>query len=281
MKTIELSNGMLMPSIGFGTISQFEIQVENNVCFALQNGYRLIDTANRYTNEKSVGRGIKKSGIYRKDIFIETKLAPTFYEIDDALDKTLKRLDVEYIDLMLLHHPLNNYIAGYKLMEKAFKEGKIKALGLSNFSVEQIQKILDICEIKPVVMQMECHPYYIAEDVKEFCDVHGITLQSWYPLGHGHHDLLNENLLESLANQYHKTNSQVILRWHIQMGFCPVPGSKSECHILENIEIYDFELTDDEMNQIATLNKHQPIYQATEQSKHMLATTIPDVDGEK
>lgn len=281
MDKIQLSNGMKMPSIGFGTIGQFGKQIEDNVCFAIQNGYRLIDTANRYTNEKSVGRGIKKSGLARKEIFIETKLAPTFYELDDAIDKTLERLGVEYVDLMLLHHPLNNYIQGYKNMEKAYKEGKIKALGLSNFSVEQIQEILNICEIKPVVMQVECHPYYPAEKVRDFCSQNGITLQSWYPLGHGNSGLLNEALLKTLANKYHKSVGQIILRWHTQMGFSAVPGSKSENHILENIDLFDFSLTDEEMVQIETLNKHQPLYQSTEKSRHMLATIIPDVEGEE
>lgn len=281
MKTIQLSNGMKMPCIGYGTIGQSGKQIENNVAFALQNGYRLIDTANRYVNEKSVGRGIQKSQVKREDIFIETKLAPTFYETSDAIDKTLERLNVEYIDLMLLHHPLNNYIAGYKLLEKAYKEGKIKALGLSNFSIEQIQEILDICEVKPVVMQVECHPYYPAEKVRDFCQQNGITLQSWYPLGHGNSDLLNDELFKSLATRYHKTTSQIILKWHTQMGFGAVPGSRNHDHILDNINLFDFTLTDEDMKQIAKLNKHQPFYQATEKSRHMLASTIPDVDHEE
>lgn len=281
MEYITLSNGMKMPCIGYGTIGQSGKQIEDNVSFALQNGYRLIDTANRYTNEKSVGRGIKKSKVDRKEIFIETKLAPTFYETSDAIDKTLERLDVEYIDLMLLHHPLNNYIAGYQLLEKAYKEGKIKALGLSNFNISQIQEILDICEIKPVVIQVECHPYYPAEEVKDFCLKNGITLQSWYPLGHGNNDLLNNELFKSLATQYNKTTSQIILKWHAQMGFGAVPGSKNKNHILDNIDIFDFYLTYEEMNQIAKLNKHQPFYQSTDESRRMLATTIPDVDNEQ
>ena len=281
MKTIELSNGMLMPSIGLGTINQFSEQIENNVAFAIQNGYRLIDTANRYTNEKSVGRGIKKSEISRNEIFIETKLAPTFYETKDAIDKTLERLGVDYVDLMLLHHPLNNYIVGYQMMEKAYQEGKIKALGLSNFSIEQIQEILDHCTIKPVVMQVECHPYYPADKVRDFCNQNGITLQSWFPLGHGDSGLLNEELFKKLAAKYHKTTSQIILKWHTQMGFSAVPGSRNENHILENIDLFDFDLTAQEMSEIEKLNKHQPFYQVTQESQHKLSTTIPDVDGEK
>lgn len=278
---MKLSNGKDIPAIGFGTIGQSGQQIEDHVAYAIENGYRLIDTANRYVNEKSVGRGIKKSKIARQDICIETKLAPTFYEKADAIDQTLERLGVDYVDIMLLHHPLNNYIAGYQLMEKAYHEGKIKALGLSNFSIEQIQDVLDICQVRPVIMQLECHPYYPAEKVREFCKEQGMTLQSWYPLGHGNQQLLNEELLKNLANRYHKTVGQIILRWHVQMGFGAVPGSKSKNHILENIDIFDFTLADDEMKQIASLNKHQPFYQVTEKSKHILVTTIPDVEGEK
>lgn len=281
MEEFKLSNGLMMPVIGFGTIKQFGTQIEDNVCFALKNGYRLIDTANRYTNEKSVGREIKKSGLKREEVFIETKLAPTFYEKEDAIDQTLKRLGVDYIDLMLLHHPLNNYISGYKLMEKAYKEGKIKSLGLSNFSIDQIQEILDQCEIKPVVMQIEAHPYYLPEDVKDFCEKNGIRLQAWFPLGHGDSGLFKEPLFKELALKYHKSVSEIILRWHIQVGICPMPGSKSHEHILENVDLFDFELTDDEMKQIEKLNKHEPFYHPTEKSRHMLATTIPDVEGEE
>lgn len=281
MEVFKLENGINMPVIGFGTIKQFGTQIEDNVSFALKNGYRLIDTANRYTNEKSVGRGIKKSGLKREEVFIETKLAPTFYEKEDAVDQTLERLGVDYIDLMLLHHPLNDYIAGYKLMEKAYQEGKIKSLGLSNFSINEIKEILEVCTVKPVVMQIEAHPYYIDEKVKEFCEENGIRLQAWFPLGHGNSDLLSEPLFKELALKYHKSVSQIILRWHIQMGICPMPGSKSSEHILENIDLFDFELTDDEMKQIEKLNKHEPFYHATKESRHMLATTIPDVEGEE
>lgn len=281
MEVFKLENGIQMPVIGFGTIKQFGTQIEDNVSFALKNGYRLIDTANRYTNEKSVGRGIKKSGLKREEVFIETKLAPTFYEKEEAVEETLKRLGVDYVDLMLLHHPLNNYIAGYKRMEKAYKEGKIRSLGLSNFSIDQIQEILDQCEIRPVVMQIEAHPYYVNEELKEFCERNGIRLQAWYPLGHGNSGLFNEPLFKELALKYHKSVSQIILRWHIQMGICPMPGSKSHEHILENIDLFDFDLTDDEMKQIEKLNKHEPFYHPTDRSRHILATTIPDVEGEE
>ncbi len=273
MDYIILNNGVKMPKLGFGTINQFESQITENVSYALNNGYQLIDTANRYGNEVEVGKGIKKSGIKREDIFLETKLGPTLYENNQAIDDTLKRLDVNYIDLMLLHHPVNNYIYAYKMLEKAYKEGKIRAIGISNFPVEKIQEILDQCEIVPAVMQVECHPYYPAEAVKPFCDEHGIALQSWFPLGHGNTDMLNDPVFIQLAQKYHKTTVQIILRWHTQMGFGLVPGSKSKDHIKDNAHIFDFELTNEDMNLIASVNKHQPFYHVTKESLEKLATT--------
>lgn len=273
MSELILNNGIAMPQLGFGTIQQFGEQITDNVAFALNNGYKLIDTANRYGNEVEVGLGLKKSGLAREEYFLETKLGPTLYENDEAIDRTLKRLDVDYIDLMILHHPVNNYIYAYKMLEKAYKEGKLRAIGISNFPVEKIQDILDNCEIVPAVMQVEAHPYYPAELVKGFCEEKGIKLQAWYPLGHGNADLINDPVFVQLAEKYGKSTIQVILRWHIQMGFGLVPGSKSFAHIKENAEIFDFELSQEEMDLIATLNKHEPFYKVTPESLQRLAIT--------
>ena len=273
MSAIILNNGVEMPQLGFGTIQQFGQQITDNVAFALNNGYKLIDTANRYGNEVEVGLGLKKSGLRREEYFLETKLGPTLYENDNAIDDTLVRLSVDYIDLMLLHHPVNNYIYAYKMLEKAYKEGKLRTIGISNFPVEKIQEILDNCEVVPAVMQVEAHPYYPAEKVKAFCDEKGIRLQAWYPLGHGNADLVNDPVFVKLAGKYGKSTVQVILRWHLQMGFAFVPGSKSFGHIKENAEIFDFELTAEEMELIAALNKHEPFYKVTPESLQRLATT--------
>jgi len=270
---IKLNNGIELPQLGFGTIGQYGEQITDNVAFALNNGYKLIDTANRYGNEVEVGKGLKKSGLKREEYFLETKLGPTLYETDDAIDGTLKRLGVDYIDAMILHHPVNNYIYAYKMLEKACKAGKIRAIGISNFPVEKIREVVEKCEITPALMQVECHPYYPAEAVKSFCDEKGIKLQAWYPLGHGNADLINDPVFISLAEKYGKSTVQVILRWHIQMGFGLVPGSKSQDHIKENAEIFDFSLTDEDMALIATLNKHEPFYKATPESLQRLATT--------
>ena len=273
MEYITLNNGVKMPQLGFGTIMQFGEQITNNVAFALQNGYELIDTANRYGNEVEVGEGLKKSGLPREAYFLETKLGPTLYEKDDAIDGTLKRLGVDHIDLMILHHPVNNYIYAYKMLEKAYKEGKLRAIGISNFPVEKIQEILDQCEVVPQVMQVECHPYYPADAVKPFCDAHGIKLQAWFPLGHGNADLMQDPVFTGLADKYGKSVPQVILRWHIQMGFAMVPGSRSFDHIKENAQLFDFALTDEEMAEIAKVNKHTPFYIVTPESLERLATT--------
>jgi len=273
MSEIILNNGVVMPQLGFGTIQQFGQQITDNVAFALNNGYKLIDTANRYGNEAEVGLGLKKSGLKREEYFLETKLGPTLYENDGAIDGTLARLGVDYIDLMILHHPVNNYIFAYKMLEQAYKAGKLRAIGLSNFPVEKIQEILDNCEIVPAVMQVEAHPYYPAEKVKPFCDEKDIKLQAWYPLGHGNADLINDPVFAQLAEKYGKSAVQVILRWHIQMGFALVPGSKSPAHIKENAEIFDFELNAEEMEQIAALNRHEPFYKVTPESLQRLATT--------
>ena len=270
---IILNNGVQMPQLGYGTIGQSGDALTENVAFALNNGYDLIDTANRYGNEAEVGRGLKASGRKREDFFLETKLGPTLYENDSAIDGTLKRLDVEYIDLMLLHHPVNNYIYAYKMLEKACRAGKLRAIGVSNFPVEKLREILDQCEVPPMVMQVECHPYYPAEAVKPFCDEVGIKLQAWYPLGHGSTDMLSEPLLVALTEKYRKSAAQIVLRWHIQMGFGMVPGSKSFGHIRENAEIFDFALTEDEVNAISGLSRHTPFYTVTPESLHRMATT--------
>jgi len=273
MSTIILNNGVHMPQLGYGTIQQFGEQITDNVAFALNNGYKLIDTANRYGNEAEVGLGLKKSGLKREEYFLETKLGPTLYENDGAIDGTLARLGVDYIDLMILHHPVKNYIFAYKMLEQPYQAGKLRAIGLSNFPVEKIQEILDNCEIVPAVMQVEAHPYYPAEKVKPFCDEKDIKLQAWYPLGHGNADLINDPVFAQLAEKYGKSAVQVILRWHIQMGFALVPGSKSPAHIKENAEIFDFELTHEEMSLIAALNRHEPFYKVTPESLHRMATT--------
>lgn len=281
MEYATLNNGIKMPMAGIGTFLLSPDEAEASVLSALNCGYRLIDTANAYVNEKAVGRAMKKSGIKREEIFLETKLWPAFYEQSDAVEKTLERLDTEYIDLLLIHQPAGNYIAGYKLMEKAYKEGKVKAIGLSNFTVEQINEILDICEVKSTVLQTEVHPYSQEKELKSFLNKENIVIQAWYPLGHGDKALIQEPLFTELGKKYGKSNAQIILRWHIQDGNIVIPGSKNPAHIKDNFDLFDFSLTDEEMAEVAKLDKKKRYYTSTPEMLKRYAEMVPDVDGQK
>lgn len=270
-----------MPMAGIGTFLLSPEEAEASVLSALQCGYRLIDTANAYMNEKAVGRGMKRSGLAREEIFLETKLWPSFYEQEDAVDKTLQRLDVDYIDLLLIHQPAGNYIAGYRQMEKAYKAGKVKAIGLSNFTEQQIQEILDICEVKPAVLQTEVHPYSQEKELKEFLAKEGIVIQAWYPLGHGDKTLIQEPLFAQLGEKYGKSSSQIILRWHIQDGNIVIPGSKNPAHIKDNFDLFDFSLTQEEMAQISAMDQKKRYYTSTPEMLKKYAEMVPPVDDQK
>ncbi len=281
MEYVTLNNGIKMPMAGIGTFLLTPDEAEASVLNALACGYRLIDTANAYVNEKAVGRAMKKSGVSREEIFLETKLWPAFYEQSDAVEKTLERLDTDYIDLLLIHQPAGNYIAGYKLMEKAYKEGKVKAIGLSNFSQSQIREILDICEVKPVVLQTEVHPYYQEKKLKDYLKKEGIVIQAWYPLGHGDKALLEEPLFQELGKKYGKSSAQIILHWHIQAGNIVIPGSKSPAHIQDNFDLFDFSLTAWEMAQISIMDKNVRFYTSTPELLQRYAAMVPPVDEQK
>lgn len=281
MEFITLNNGLKMPMEGLGTFLMSPDEAEAAALSALRGGCRLIDTANAYVNEKAVGRAMKKSGVPREDIFLETKLWPSFYEQKDAVDKTLARLDTDYIDLLLIHQPAGNYRAGYRLMEQAYKEGKVKAIGLSNFNVEQIQEILSICEIKPSILQTEVHPYSQEKELKAFLKKEGIAIQAWYPLGHGDKALIEEPLFAELGKKYGKSSAQIILRWHIQEGTVVIPGSKNPEHIRDNFDLFDFSLTREEMEQIAAMDQQKRYYTSTPEMLKKYAEMVPPVDEQK
>ena len=261
MNYVELNDGNKMPSIGLGTFMMSPEQAEEAVYTALTNGYRLIDTANGYMNERAVGRAIKKSGLKREEIFLESKLWPTVYTKETAVDEMLERLDVDYVDLLLLHQPSGDYITGYKMMEKAVKEGKVKSIGISNFEGEPLEEILKICEIKPSVIQVEAHPYYPQTELKKQIENENIHIQAWFPLGHGDPTLREQEIFTELANKYNKSNVQIILRWHIQSGHIVIPGATKEEHMKSNINIFDFELSKEEMDKIAKVNKNKRYYE--------------------
>ena len=281
MEFATLNNGLKMPMAGIGTFLLSPDEAEASVLAALEDGYRLIDTANAYVNEKAVGRAMKKSGLKREEIFLETKLWPSFYEDDNAVDKTLERLGTDTIDLLLIHQPAGNYVAGYRQMEKAYQEGKVKAIGLSNFNQAQIEEILGLCQVKPAVLQTEVHPYFQEQELKKFLSKEGMVIQAWYPLGHGDKALLEEPLFTELGKKYGKTNAQIILRWHIQDGNIVIPGSKNPAHIQDNFDLFDFSLTEEEMAKIAALDKNTRYYTSTPEMLEMYAKTVPDVDGQK
>ena len=279
--TLKLTGGVVMPMAGIGTFLLSPDETEASCVSALANGYRLIDTANAYVNERAVGRAMKKSGLKREEIFLETKLWPSFYEQADAVDKTLARLDTDYIDLLLIHQPAGNYVAGYRLMEKAYKEGKVRAIGLSNFNVEQIKEILSICEVRPTILQTEVHPYFQEKELKEYLAGQGMAIQAWYPLGHGDKALIEEPVFSKLAQKYGKSNAQIILRWHIQSGTIVIPGSKNPAHIKDNFALFDFALTEEEMAEITTLDKGVRYYTSTPEMLKKYAEMVPPVDEQK
>lgn len=278
---IKLNNGVEMPMAGIGTFLLSPDEAEASCLSALACGYRLIDTANAYVNERAVGRAMKKSGLKREEIFLETKLWPSFYEQPDAVERTLDRLDTDYIDLLLIHQPAGNYAEGYRLMERAYKKGKVRAIGLSNFNAEQVQEILGLCEVKPAILQTEVHPYYQEKALKAFLASEGIVIQAWYPLGHGDKALLEESVFAKLAQKYGKSSAQIILRWHVQSGNIVIPGSKNPAHIKDNFALFDFELTKDEMSEIAALDKGVRYYTSTPELLNRYVTMVPPVDEQK
>ena len=227
METITLNNGVKIPQVGLGTYLLEPDDAQASVTCALNNGYTLIDTANVYVNERAVGRGMRASSKAREDIFLETKLWPSFFERETEVGETLERLGVEYIDLMILHQPAGNIIAGYRQLEAACKAGKLRAIGLSNFDVAQTQRILDECEVVPTINQVECHPYFPQTELKALLKKHDIALQAWFPLGgRGNDSIMGEPLIQAIAEKHGKSPAQVILRWHVQQGHIAEPGSK-------------------------------------------------------
>lgn len=263
MEYFTLNNGIKMPMAGIGVFMMSPAEAESAVESALRSGVRLIDTANGYMNESGTGRGIKKSGVAREDIFLVTKLWPTVYEKDTAVEETLKRLGTDYIDLLFLHQPTANWREGYRQIEKAYKEGKVKAIGLSNFPDDLLREAIETMEIKPQVVQVEAHPYFPQTELKKILAETGMGLMAWYPLGHGDKTLIEQPVFGELGKKYGKTNAQIILRWHVQSGNVVIPGSKNPDHIRDNFDIFDFTLTDEDMAEIAKVDKGVRYYTAT------------------
>lgn len=259
-KTVTLNSGYKMPVYGIGTYSLLNEECVDSVSTALENGVRLIDTAYMYHNEESVGEAVRNSGISRDEIFVTTKLYPNqFTTAEAAIEEALNKLDIGYIDLMLLHHPGSNDVDAYHAMEKAAAAGKIRSIGLSNWYIEELEELLPQVTIPPALVQNEIHPYYQENNVIPYIQNLGIVVQGWYPLGgRGHtQKLLNDPVISEIAKAHGKSSAQVILRWNLQKGVIVIPGSSNPDHIKENTEIFDFELTDWEMEQINALDRNE------------------------
>ena len=263
-KTVLLNSGYTMPIMGLGTYALDHDTCVNSVMSLLESGGRLIDTAYMYGNEEAVGEGVRKGmeeyGIPREDIFVITKIYPNqFNDPEAAIDMALEKLDIGYIDMMLLHHPGTNDVMAYQAMEQYVEEGKIHSLGLSNWYVEELTDFLPQVTIKPALVQNEIHPYYQEQDVVPFIQEKGIVVQCWYPLGGRGYtaDLLGNETIKAIAEAHEVSPAQVILRWDLQRSIVVIPGSSNADHIRENLDLFGFELTDDEMEQIRQLDRNE------------------------
>ena len=264
-RTVTLNSGYEMPILGLGTWTQSNEETANSVYYALENGYRLIDTAQYYGNEYGVGKGLRRAidnGIVtREEVFITTKIMPSSYNnAYNSIDESLERLGVDYIDLLLIHQPGTNDEAVYKAMEQGVRDGKIRSIGISNYyTKEEIDEVLSYATITPAVIQNENHIYYQNTELQEYVSKYGIIIESWYPFGGRGHTSYNFNneTIKSIATKYNKTSAQIILRWQLQALYIVIPGSSNLDHILENYSIFDFELDDEDMKNIANINNSQ------------------------
>lgn len=259
-RSVMLNSGYEMPINGLGTYSLHDEECINSVTSALESGVRLIDTAHAYGNEEEIGEAIRASGVPREEIFVITKLYPDqFSNPKEAIEEALEKLNIGYIDLLLLHHPGEGDVEAYHAMEEAVSEGKVRSIGLSNWYMEELEEFLPQVTIAPALVQNEIHPYYQENDVIPYIQDLGIVVQGWYPLGgRGHtEELLNDPVISEIAEAHGKSSAQVILRWNLQKGVVVIPGSSNPDHIQENTELYDFELTDDEMNRINALDRNE------------------------
>lgn len=264
---ITLNSGHSIPQVGVGVFQvPGDEATQANCAEALGIGYRHIDTAHAYQNERGVGAAVRASGIPREDIWITSKLWPSEYgeaASDAAVDKMLGRLDTSYIDLLLLHQQFGDYIGAWKALEAAVADGRVRSIGLSNFESSRLEEVLAAAAIAPAVLQVETHPYYQQSALKQRIAPYGTVLESWYPLGHGDPALLGESVFTSIGQNYGKTNAQVILRWHIEVGNIVFPRATSGGHLQENFDIFDFSLTADEIAAINALDRGKRYFTMT------------------
>ena len=258
--TVTLNSGYEMPIMGLGAYSLSDEECYNSVTALLDAGGRLIDTAYMYHNETAVGRAIRDSDVPREEIFVITKLYPSqFDDPEAAIQLALDTLDIDYIDMLLLHHPGDGDVEAYLAMEQAVAEGTVHSIGLSNWYIEELEEFLPQVHITPALVQNEIHPYYQEPEVVPYIQSLGITVQGWYPFGGRGHtsELLGDETISAIAETHGVTSAQVILRWNLQRGVVVIPGSSNPDHIRENLDLFGFELTDEEMAQIAALNRDE------------------------
>ena len=255
--SLEMNNKLKIPQFGFGVFLIRDNDEAEKCCLeAFKLGYRHIDTAHLYGNEKGVGEAIRKSGLPRDQIFLTSKIWHNECGegiTSKAIDRMLKRLKLDYVDLLLIHWPVGDYVGAWKDMEKAVQEGKLKSIGLSNFHGKYLEDILKVAKIMPVVDQVECHPYAPCDDLRKELDKINCYIEAWSPIGRGNKELLNEPIFLELGKKYNKTVPQIILRWHIEKGNIVFPKSSNPVHIKENFEIFDFSLTKEEIEKIDRL----------------------------
>ncbi|KAB7668422.1 aldo/keto reductase [Bacillus sp. B1-b2] len=262
MNFVTLNNGLKMPQLGFGVWQVADEEAAVAVSTAFKVGYTSIDTAMVYKNEKGVGKAIKDSSIPREDLFITTKVWNSDQGYENTLrafDESLERLGLDYIDLYLIHWPTpeyDEYVDTYRALEKLYKDGRVKAIGVCNFEIEHLERIIKECEVKPVLNQVECHPYLAQTELKEFCADHDIFIEAWSPLDQGG-EVLQDEVVTNIAEAKGKTPAQVVLRWHLQNNTIVIPKSVTPSRIEENFQVFDFELSADEMREINGINKNR------------------------
>lgn len=276
MQTLTMNNGRTIPVLGYGVFQMTSAEVAAHLPEAIAAGYRHIDTANAYFNEVAVGRVVADSPVAREDLFITSKLFPQSYpyaQCGKDIDATLERLGTGYVDLLLLHQPYGEYVSAWRAMEEAVEAGKVRSIGLSNFSAAKVHEILDVARIAPAVLQVEAHPYWNQHALKAALADTGVVFEAWYPLGHGDRTLLAEPALTGPAARYGKTAAQVVLRWHIQEGNVTFPKTLNPRHMADNLDIFDFTLTGEEVAAINALPQ-RPYYQVPDEPPAFVTTVM-------